>query len=323
MCLKYKVTGNPDVLDKARQVFTGICKVYEMSQEIARGFYCKPWGGHVTDETSSDQFIYSMCGLDNYFELASIEEKKRISSMIVEMARFWMNQRYFWNYYGQPLKWRQNRFIAFMALAVKHGGGAEFLSEWKRLDEFQKNNPETPFCSTIPENEFSHESGKILSMTLEASLSTFLSLESAMKSANQPYYLNICQRSFEYGCLGIADDGTSFAFLIRDPQELDNCLHYKKTRALSPIFGLLAPYRKGGMQATMFARFAASFEDYSPGCGGRILAEKILQNVGNRHLTWFEDPFRIMPSEIQWMTNVFSGDAAAHWLWCHWKLALH
>ncbi len=326
MCLKYKVTGEADALIKARRTFNGICKVYEMSQEITHGFYCKPWGGHVTNETSSDQYIYSMSGLDDYFELASPAEKKRISAMIIAMARFWLDHRYSWKYYGQPLEWRQARFISFMALAVKHGGGSEFRNEWERLDEFQKNNPETPFRSTVPENEFDNEYGSYLSTTPETCLSTFLSLESAMKLDNKPFYLDICRRSFEYGRLGIADDGTSFAFMIRDPEtgllkELDRCVHYKQTQALSPIFGLLAPYRKGGMQTIMFARFAASYEDYDPGCGGRALAEEILRRVGSGHLTWFEDPFRVMPPEIQWMTNVFSGDAAAHWLWCYWKLA--
>ncbi len=147
-----------------------------------------------------------------------------------------------------------------------------------------------------------------------------------MKSDNKPFYLDICRRSFEYGRLGIADDGTSFAFLVCDPKtgllkELDRCIQYKQTQALSPIFGLIAPYRKGGMQTIMFARFAASYEDYAPGCGGRALAEEILRRTGTGHLTWFEDPFRVMPPEIQWMANVFSGDAAAHWLWCYWKLS--
>lgn len=162
MCLKYKLTGETGALDKARRTFSGICKVYEMSQEIADGFYCKPWGGHVTDETSSDQYIYSMSGLDDYFELAAPAEKKHISAIIVAMARFWLDHRYSWKYYGLPLEWRRARFISFMALAVKHGGGSEFRNEWERLDEFQKNNPETPFRSTVPENEFDHESGRIL-----------------------------------------------------------------------------------------------------------------------------------------------------------------
>ena len=327
MCLKYKVTGEAKALDKARRTFNGICKVYEMSQKIADGFYCKPWGGHVTNETSSDQYIYSMSGLDDYFELASPVEKKRINVMLVAMARFWLDHLYSWKYYGQPLEWRQTRFISFMALAVRHGGGNEFRREWERLDTFQKNNQETPFRSTVPENEFDHESGRILSMTPETCLSSFLSLESAMKLDNKPFYLDICRRSFEYGRLGIADDGTSFAFMDCDPKtgfrkELDRCIQYKQTQVLSPIFGLLAPYRKGGMQTIMFARFAVSYEYYASGCGGRALAEEILRRTGTGHLTWFEDPFHVMPPEIQWMTHVFSGDAAAHWLWCYWKMRL-
>ena len=324
MCLKYKCTGNENTLSKARRTFKGICRVYDMSQEIAQGFYCKPWGGRLTNETSSDQYIYTMTGLDDFFELALPEEKKRIRSMIVAMANFWLERRYCWNYYGQSLEWPKMRFISLMALAVKHGGGDKFLNEWKRLDRVQQSTSETPFRSTVPEKEFEQNAVKILSVHPDSCLSTFLSLESAMKQDNKPFYLDICRRSFEYGCLGLTDDGNTFAFLIRDKEsgglkELEQVSY--NPGAFTPLSRIIGPYRRGGMQNLMFARFAASYEAYAPECGGLALAEGVLRKVGVKHLTWYEDPFLIMPPEIQWKVNVFSGDAAAHWLWCYWKLA--
>ena len=140
--------------------------------------------------------------------------------------------------------------------------------------------------------------------------------------------MEICRESLKLGRMGLAGDGTTYPKLLQDPvtgefREMDPAKStFSRMQFQSPIYGLNAPFRKGGMQSTMFARFALAFEEFDPQCGGRKLAEDVLQQVGTRHLTWFEDPYGIFPPEIRWMTNVFSGDAAAHWLWCYWKMRL-
>lgn len=329
LTFKYRVTGDEAVRELAKLTFRGIVKVYEMSQSIAPGFYCKPWGGHVTDETSSDQYIYTMYGMDDYYPLADQNEQEQIRTMMTAMVRFWLDHGYDWNYYGVMLHWRQVRFISFMALALKYGGGPEFETELKRLTELQETSTATPFGSTPAENTWK-EPGKPVRLNIgpEASLSTFLSFEAAMERNNRPRFMEICRESMKLGRMGLAGDGTTYPKLLQDPEsgefrEMDPARStFTRTQFQSPIYGLNAPFRKGGMQSTMFARFVLAFEKFDPQCGGRKLAEDLLRQVGTKHLTWFEDPYGIFPPEMRWMTNVFSGDAAAHWLWVYWKLRL-
>lgn len=323
MCSKYRVTGNPDSLKKAARTFQGILHVYEISRQIAPGFYCKPWGGRLTDETSSDQYIYTLYGLDDYFPLAPRREQKKIREMIISMVSFWLDRNYDWNYYGVPIHWRQCRFISFMALAVKYDGGPRFQTELNRLIEEQKKDPSTPFQSTLKEGS---RNGKNLCVLPESSLSTFLSIEKAMQRWNCSRFMEICRDSMEYGKTGLAEDGTSFGPMVMDEatgkwREMKvSETTYETNRFQSPIYGLRGPYRKGGMQNIMFARFVIAFSDYDNSCGGRELAENLLNQVGMEHFTWFEDPYHIFPQEILWMTNVLAADAPAHWLWCYWKL---
>ena len=328
MCLKYKVTHDNAALDKARRTFQGIRKVYEMSQPIAAGFYCKPWGGRMQTETSSDQFIYSMTGLDDYYDLASTDEKRQIRSMMVAMASFWLEHHYDWNYYGRPLKWPQERFVAFMAFAVKYCGGHEFEEELKRLLASQENREGSPFASTRKERMFKDEAGRdCLVVYPESSLSTYLSFAPVLKLGTPSRRLvDICVDSFEVGKTAIAEDGTVYGDLIFDAATgeyreipMEETV-YNPDKSWIAIACLHGPYRKGGMQSTMFARFALCLSDILPSCNGVQVAEKILSSVGTQHLTWFEDPFGIFPMEIKWMSDVLSCDAAANWIWCYWKL---
>lgn len=149
-----------------------------------------------------------------------------------------------------------------------------------------------------------------------------------MREDLKPRFTEICRDSMEYGKISLADDGTVYGMLTRNsnaepfheiPKEQTR---YVPFRYQSPIYGLHGPFRKGGMQSIMFARFVLAYEEFEPTEQGIKLAEKILHSTAEKHLTWYEDPYGIFPDEIRWMTNVFSGDAAANWLWCYWKLRL-
>lgn len=329
LCFQYRVTGEQPVLEKARRTFRSIVQIYEMSRSVAPGFYCKPWGGCVTDETSSDQYIYTMSGLDEYYALGTESEQCLIREMIPSMARFWLEHNYVWKYYGKELHWRECRFIAFMALAMKYEKSELFEKELLRLADLQKQSPETPFCSTREESLHKNPDGsEQLNSCPEAALSTFLSLEAAMEQYNCNRFMQIGFDSFAHGFDCLAGDGTVYGPRVRKTP--DEPFHeipveesfYTGGRNPSPIFFLHAPYRKGGMQTTMFARFILAFDRFAPDAKNRTLAKEILLQTGTEHLTWFEDPYKIFPEELQWMTQVFSGDAAAHFLWCYWKLRL-
>lgn len=330
LCFKYAVTKDPSDLEKARAIYQTICAVYDMSQKIAPGFFCKPWGAQTTDETSSDQYIYTLSGLDEYYPLASEEEKAKIREMVVSMVRFWLDHNYDWNYYGRPLHWIECRFISFMAFALSYGGGKEFADELDRLIAMQNETDNSPFRSTRKESLHILQDGtQQLNSCPESALSSFLSYEKAMKEGyNNEKIMQICIDCLKHGKDSVAEDGTVYSARVRASEnEPFRELTVAETRYIrhedsSPIFNLRGPFRKGGMQSIMFARFVLAFERYAPEYADRQWVKDLLLKTGEKHLTWFEDPLNIFPDEIRWMTNMFSGDAAAHYLWCYWKLRL-
>jgi len=326
MCLKYRVTNDPNALAKARRTYQGLRKIYELSQSVAPGFFCKPWGFQTMDETSSDQYVYSMTGMDDYYELATPGEQQEIRQMIVAMANFWLEHHYDWKYYGRPLHWPEGRFISFMALAMKYGGDRRFKDELKRLMEFQARSDIPPFSSTRNVQEFKDDQGRdCIDIHPETCLSTYLSLAPALNGDSTGFIMRILHDSFVSGKDGIAEDGTVYGRQILDPStgkyhEIPvEEAHYAPVGWV-PFAGVYGPIRKGGMQSTMFAHFALAFAQLEPECGGGDIAAKILEAVGTRHLTWYEDPHGILPECLKWSADVFSCDAAANWLWCYWRL---
>lgn len=89
MCAKYRVTADPTALEKARRTYRGIRHVYEQSVALkGEGYYCKSWGGVAQPETSSDQYIYTLYGLDRYSSLASpAEQKEMVTGIWLRMGR--------------------------------------------------------------------------------------------------------------------------------------------------------------------------------------------------------------------------------------------
>ena len=329
MCLKYADTGDPEALKKAERTFRGIVKIYELSQSIAPGFYCKPWGGRLTDETSSDQYIYTLTGLDDYYSFASDTEKKLIQQMIPSMAEFWMSHDYIWNYLGEKLHWHESRFIGFMELAFKYSRDIKFKKEADRLIRLQKASGQIPYDANRIRRD---KNGKtIFTPYPEACLSSLLSLLPALKENPELDFEKTCTGLYQLGRLGLSEDGTAYSFLEKNAEEeefheipVSETVYTPVPAKYLQFFGVYGPYRKGGMQTLMYSRFLLLVKEYitvpEDVCS---LVEKLLSLTWeNDHLTWFEDPHGIFPSGIQWMTNTISGDAFSHWLWCYWKLRL-
>ena len=329
MCLKYRATGDPEALKKAERTFKGIVKVYEMSQVIAPGFYCKPWGGAVTDETSSDQYIYSMTGLDAYYPIASDQEKEMIRRMIPAMVEFWLSHNYEWKFLGENMQWQQTRFIGFMALAYKYSGDPKYEKEMERLIQLQKNSPQAPY-NALEQNRSRQKNGQTLfSPRPEACLSSLLSMLPAMKVNPDPVFADLNKRIYHQGRQGLAPDGTVYNMLVKNADEetyheipLSEAAYTPVPANYFQLYGVWGPYRQGGMQTLMYSRFLLLVKDYIslPEDPVALVEELLLKTWEHDHLTWYEDPNGIFPPCIHWMQNFCSGDAVTHWLWCYWKL---
>lgn len=119
MVAKHRATGDPSALRQASRSAQAIFRIYALSAPGGEGFYCKPWGWQYQDQTSSDQYIYAMTGLDDYYPYATAAERAQIADLIPKMTRWWIAHGYKWHYFkNPPFVWQRCRFISFMALAA-------------------------------------------------------------------------------------------------------------------------------------------------------------------------------------------------------------
>lgn len=341
MCWKHKATGNEGALKKARRTYHGLRALYELSQEVAPGFFCKCWGNRLTDELSSDQYIYTMTCLDLYSQIATETEKKEIAEMIGTMALFWLDRDYSYKYYGRPMQWQRCRFPGFMALAYHHTGERLFLEELKKLLSLDEVINAVPFggdfkqnlinLKTRPLSKFEENLPKnlrVTSLNSEKTLSGFLSFEPVLRynGINKKFYLEMTERLLDYGCRGVSPDGSGYLNVYVDLndghiQEVDKILNqdYSSTFLNWKFFSHIAPVRHGTMATCMFARAAVGIHKYLPGNNALSFAKRILNKVDINHFTWYEDPKDTLPAELKWMTMLYSGEAITHWLWTYWE----
>lgn len=323
MCAKYEATGDASALEKARRTYRGIRRVYEMSQKGGRGFYCKPWGGRYTDELSSDQYVYTMAGLDAFYLLAAPEEREAIADMIVAMVDFWRERNYTYKYLGNPLAWQKSRFFTFLALGRKYakskapyeGEIAEFLAD-------PKVTSEAPFIHDTLE-----------CVNAENAMSGYLSFWALLQAdPSNAHALKFLRRYFEVAMVGIAPEGNGYARMERQAdgswKEMDASRAVVKRPKCGPpwnwlLFGVDGPYRRGGQACSMgvnalvqMAPYLKEAEEWT-----RRNAADMLLRISREHLTWMEDPHGILPPQLKWVTRVHSGDALANCLWAYWTLA--
>ena len=335
MSLKHKATGCEKALVAAQRTFKGIVWLYDLSQQVEPGFYCKCYGGVLSHEISSDQYIYTFAGLDEYYPFAEKEEQTLIEKMIEEMVRFWMRKNYSYPYFGKPLNWPIERFPAFAWLAYHYSGKKEFLDEFQRLLEHPATQNKIPFGPGSwdelvrffhdhePRYDFEQNSTKrFIAGHGESSASGWLSLFPLFKYDAPAHDLwlkkaeDMVARDRHY----IEEDGTVGGCYLLDTAtgELSAVTQMLNDGSDTEVgwkyFRLVSGYRSG-MWSTMFARALVSMnryldEDLLP------IAADILSKHKTEDLLWFRDPDgHQFPDDMKWMARTWSSDAVTNWLW--------
>ena len=139
LCCALRLPGidEEDVRRRAKRTFDGLVYIYRIGQAWERGFFPKIWGNRLSHQTSTDQVLYAMHSMHNYYPFSSAEDRKSIEEMIPAMAEFWMNRNYVLSYYHvKDMVWPPLRFPSFLMLAWKYSGKEKFRKEALRiLDE--------------------------------------------------------------------------------------------------------------------------------------------------------------------------------------------
>ena len=135
--LRFKRTKETSALENAKRAFSGLKYIYGLGARNEEGFFPKPHGGQYTPDLSRDQYLYAMHGMDNYYGIASVDEKADIEKMIVTMSRWWMKQKYYVHSFGLGFDNLSDHsaplFLSIIHLGYKYSNDRQFLDEYNRL----------------------------------------------------------------------------------------------------------------------------------------------------------------------------------------------
>jgi len=332
---KHRATKDPESLEKAYRSFRGIKTLFDMCQARESGYYCKPYGWKLTDQLSSDQYVYSLTGLAAFLQYAAPGERREIIAMIEAMVDWWIRRKYAYPYFGAPLNWPLARFPGFSWLAWHLTGAQRFRDEFDRLCALDEVRAKMPFGGSIedlpqslfqwPPQDFETADGRVAGMSPESTESTFLSHFPLLEydAPHRDLWLEKTRRSYQYGLAGIGADGLAihqqwFDLKTKTLTPLEDVLRDGSKHPHWHFLGFVGPL-KTGMQATMFARAALATHVFLPEIGGRQTAARILRAIGKNELLWAVDYRNVLPDEMKWAGHSYSGDAVTHWLWTYWE----
>ena len=338
MCAEYAVTGDGKVREKCRRTYRGIRRIYELSAPVGKGFFCKPYGGRMSDETSSDQYVYAMAGLDAYYQIASSAERAEISRMVGEMVSFWIDRGYSYKYYGAPLAWQKCRFISFAALAARLTGETKFRDELQKLLGDPAVTNDIPFRAAL---ELRHsipykptDLRNLYFLDGESVMSGWLSVAALLDDdPGAAYPQSILDGMLQLARTTLSPDGTCIRTALKNGdgsfRELPrNLMRFNTPKRPPPwnwsLYGLTAPVRHGGKSCAMCVNALVQMASCHAGSAEWVHdnAEAMLSRLAEGRLAWFEDPFDVLPMRLKWITKVRSGDAISNWLWAYWTLRL-
>lgn len=337
---RYDATRDTEALVRARRTFEGIRTLFKRCQEVEAGYLCKPYGGRITREASSDQYIYILTALDRFCRVAGRAERDEAVAMITALSGYWVKRRYKRDFFGLPLNWPLNRFTGFAWLNYIYTGNSAMRSEFERLAALPEVRETLPFAEmyasnlqadyeTRPKLHIEEQSGRMLvNGNAEAAQSGTLSIDACLEydAPHRDLWLRQLGGLIERGKMSVQDDGrcllkgffnpvTKRIDPIDVPDDVNGVPHP------SVLFKFLTFAGKiyTGMAAPMFARALTNAQIYLPDSEKVPLAKLILERADREALCAYHDPDGHLPPEMRWHLHTFSGDAVTSWLWAYWQ----
>ncbi len=321
---QYRVEKEDINLQMARRCFQALTHIYTLGKELETGFFPKIYGGRFSEETSSDQCLYAIFAMDNFYPFASEQEKKEIDVMIPEIADFWRKRAYRYNYWDQRnMQWPLHRFPVFMLLAYNHSNDTKFKKEYERLlDGWRKNYPSQfnllglKKQGKIQPNEYEQR----FNAWIVSSMPDYMT----MRMIELEYMLNHDQGNdlaprwkqsildiWAQAKLTLSPEGKAYSMILVDRQT--GKIHRPEPCELrTSTMGWSSMIARGTVQALKF--YPENLEMYES-------ALKVLNALELEDLTYFDEKDRL-PAKESFKTRFLSGDAITNWLWAYWQLRL-
>lgn len=139
--MRNPATDTPEIRRRAKRTFDAQQYIFQIGSKLEFGFFPKIWGGKFSHQTSTDQMLYTMHSLHNYYPFASNEDKIQIGKYIVAMADFWWKRNYTMTWYNLvDMKWPRLRFPSFLMMAYKYSGDEKYRTEALRILDEEPDN---------------------------------------------------------------------------------------------------------------------------------------------------------------------------------------
>lgn len=143
LCCAMRTPGydTPDIRKRAKRTFDAQLYIFRLGNRWEYGFFPKIWGNRFSYQTSTDQMLYTIHSMHNYYPFATREDRAEIARLIPAMADFWMKRNYTLTYYNiKDMVWPPLRFPSFLMMAWKYSGEEKYRKEALRILEESKGH---------------------------------------------------------------------------------------------------------------------------------------------------------------------------------------
>lgn len=316
--MEYKRTGSPEALNRAKKLFNGLKTIEDCGRHFYDGFVTKYYGGRFTYQTSNDQCLYHIYGLDAYYEIASDEEKAYIEKQIPSIVRFWVDHNYTYSFFQwENMKWPPLRFPALLAIAWYYSKEELFKSECERiLAENVDCIPEFNCIDRYRNRRFTdYEEEKNIrylhhmadSVTMDI-MNLCLLLRVFPDHEYAPIWKKGIKTMWDQGKGVLLPDGK---YLTLGFYQMDS------GKTVEPYDDCPLPWAKSAW-GTMVVCGGLMGLKYMPECRDEVVAaaQNVIDKLEPEDMTYIED-LRAYPDKWKHKERFLSGDAIANYLWSY------
>lgn len=335
MSYKFGSTNSPDDLSRARRAFEGLRWVYELGRSQEEGFFPKTYGGRISHEISTDQYLYAIKGMMAYLPIAPADDAALIRQMVPAMVQFWVNRGYRYDYFDiKDMLWPLGRFPSLLLAAYTVSGDEKFLAESQRINrehQVYKDPADSQLLirvrEKVPLGKVEQRLGnRYLGVNVvECAAMDLMELDECLQHSNEHRddWLRSMQLSWKEGKLGLLENGLSRFWTLYDPAtgQADSP-EPQFTGEPCPIDWSFLTWigKYQSPRSVMLARVGVHVAKWLPNEQADRIVNDVLSKVGLEHMYHMIDPDgkQIRP-EHKYNLKLIDSDCIVNWLWAYWQ----
>jgi len=333
---KWRVINDDETYARAKAAFRGLCHVYQIGSQVEEGFFPKIYGGRLSHETSSDQYLYAIKGMRAWLPIAPPEDGATIRRMLPAMLDFWIRRDYRYDYFGvKNMPWPLVRFPSILYAAYSTSGESKYYEQAERINRehqvYLAPGESQILLRAQAKGDFSEyeklQGNRYRGLFIaECSAMDIMELDECLLHSEtyREHWLRSMEISWREGALSLTESGLAYACTLYDPLSgqsgptLPGWLH----EGPDPLGWSFLRWT-GGFQvsrSTMLARVGVHVAKWLPELSVVPTILDILQKVDLSEMRHCIDPDgqQLLP-RYQYMTRWVDADAIVNWLWAYWQ----